>query len=102
MMNGGTSYEEFRHDVFTACQHPGENLADEPVGMGIGIAYTKHSTFVFVEGGNPLQGVIVEAEHLLGIGQELEAYLGQGNGTGGAVKELGVQLRLRFSLWLWG
>ena len=35
--------------------------------------------------------MVVEAEHLLGIGQELETNLCQGYGTGGTVKKLGTQ-----------
>jgi hypothetical protein len=35
--------------------------------------------------------MVVESEHLLGIGQELEPHLCQGYGTGGTIKKLGTQ-----------
>ena len=83
---------KFWHDVFIICQHLGENLADKPVGMGVGVANAEHRAFMLMECGNPFQRMVVESEHLLGIGEELKSYLRQGYGTGGTVKKLGAQL----------
>jgi hypothetical protein len=44
-----------------------------------------------MECGNPFQRMVVESEHLLGIRQELEPHLRQGDGTGGTVKKFGPQ-----------
>ena len=43
------------HDVFIICQHLGENLADKPVGMGVGITNAEHRAFMLMECGNPFQ-----------------------------------------------
>ena len=60
--------------------------------MGVSVANAEHSAFVLMECGNPFQRMVVESEHLLGIGEELKSHLRQGYGTGGTVKKLGAQL----------
>ncbi len=61
--------------------------------MGICIAY--HRAFMLVKCGNPLDGVIVDRQYLLGIRQKLEPDLGKADRACGTMKELGVEFGLQ-------
>ena len=80
------------HDVRTFLQYRAQDLADQVVGVRVGVADAQHRA---VLARNPFLGMVVNGEDLLCVGQELLPRRRECHGARRAGEESGLQLAFK-------